>query len=76
MRLYTILNLLKSTLINGMWTIEQQQNEILPLLTDILRNNKTDILESKEEAAFVTNQQMIDQFQSFKKAVSMPTPSV
>ena len=48
MRLFTILNLLRSTLINGMWTIEQQQNEILPLLIKILRNNTTDILEGKE----------------------------
>lgn len=49
MRLFTILDLLKSTLINGMWTIEEQQNEILPLLLNILKNNKDDILENKEE---------------------------
>ena len=76
MRLYTILNIFRSTLLNGMWTIEQQQNEILPLLINILRNNKIDILENKEESQFVTNQQYTDQFNSFKKAVSMPTPSV
>lgn len=62
MRLFTLLNLLKSTLINGMWTIQQQQNEILPLLIKILRNNTVDILEGKEESQFVTNQQMIEQF--------------
>jgi hypothetical protein len=62
MRLFTILTLLRSTLINGMWTIEQQQNEILPLLIKILRNNTTDILDGKEESQFVTNQQMIEQF--------------
>jgi hypothetical protein len=75
-RLFTILKLLRSTLINGMWTIEQQQNEILPLLINILRNSKNDILENKEESQFVTSQQMLDQFQTFKKAVSTPTPSV
>ena len=35
MRLYTILDLLRSTLINGYWTVEKQQNEILPLLLKI-----------------------------------------
>jgi hypothetical protein len=48
MRLYTILDLLKSTLINGMWTVEEQQNEILPLLLNILKNDKNDILHQKE----------------------------
>jgi hypothetical protein len=47
MRLYTILDLLKSTLINAFWTIEEQQNDILPLLLKILQNNKTDILHQK-----------------------------
>lgn len=47
MRLYTILDLLKSTLINGMWTVEEQQNEILPLLLNILKNDKGDILHQK-----------------------------
>lgn len=37
-RLYTIIELLKSTLINGMWSVTQQQNIILPLLLNILRN--------------------------------------
>ena len=47
MRLYTILDLLRSTLINGYWTVEKQQNEILPLLLKILRNDKNAILHHK-----------------------------
>ena len=47
MRLYTILNILKSTLINGFWTVEEQQNEILPLLMKILQNNKEDLLHNR-----------------------------
>ena len=47
MRLYTILNVLKSTLINGFWTVEEQQNDILPLLLKILKNNKEDLLHNR-----------------------------
>jgi FAD synthase len=55
MRLFTILDLLRSTLINGMWTIEEQQNEILPLLLNILKNDKNDILSNKEESQFTNH---------------------
>ena len=46
------------------------------MLINILRNDKNDILENKEEAHFITSQQIVEQFQSFKTAVSKPTPSV
>ncbi len=49
MKLYTILDLLKSTIINAFWTIEEQQNQILPLLLKILKNNKLDIFHQKED---------------------------
>jgi hypothetical protein len=49
MRLFTILDLLRSTLTNGYWSVEKQQNEILPLLLNILKNDKNDILHHRED---------------------------
>ena len=74
-RLSTILFLLKSTIINGFWTVDEQLYEILPLLLNILTNNKTDILHQKENEN-LDSEQLEEEFEKFKSEVSNPTPSI
>ena len=50
--LYTELDLLKSTLIIGYWTVEQQVN-LVELLLKVLTNSKKNILHYKEDIVLV-----------------------
>ena len=65
--------MLKSTIINGFWTVDKQLYDILPLLLNILKNDKTDILHQKEN---LDNEQQEEEFKKFKSEVSNPTPSI
>jgi hypothetical protein len=46
--LLTELSLLKSTLIIGFWTVEEQQ-KLVPILFKVLTNSKKNILHFREE---------------------------
>lgn len=69
----TVLELLKSTLVIGYWTVKEQQNELLPLLLKILSNQKKDILHHKENLSGFDE---IVEFDKFKNEVSQSTLSV
>lgn len=71
--LYTELVLLKSTLIIGYWTVEQQVN-LVELLLKVLTNSKKNILHYKEDIVLVEHEQK--EFNLFKEESRRPTPSV